>query len=174
MQSSIGLKDRFAFASDTGRDRHGIVVALLPAEITARKGRDPGEIYWELEREFVETAYDPAGTPAATEEKTILAKISPHRIQSTELAGGKIQSLLTEATGNGAAIGGLKVTATGGWFAARPSGAEDIYKIYAGNFRGADHLRRIVAEAKTIAGAALAMPTDQPEIASRTNPKERP
>ena len=155
-------------------DKDGIVPALLSAEMTARMGRDPGEIYRELEREFGEAFYDRVETPATPEEKNILAKLSPHQIQSTELAGDKIQSVLTEAPGNGAAIGGLKVTTASGWFAARPSGTENIYKIYAESFRGADHLRRILAEAKTIVDAALAMPTDRPEIASGTNPKERP
>ena len=155
-------------------DKDGIVPALLSAEMTARMGRDPGEIYRELEREFGEAFYDRVETPATPEEKNILAKLSPHQIQSTELAGDKIQSVLTEAPGNGAAIGGLKVTTANGWFAARPSGTENIYKIYAESFRGADHLRRILAEAKTIVDAALTMPADRPAIASGTNPKERP
>ena len=154
-------------------DKDGIVPALLSAEITARIGRDPGELYVELTREFGEPVYDRVEAPATPEQKKILAQLSPQQIPSAELAGEKIQSILTQAPGNGAPIGGLKVITASGWFAARPSGTEDIYKIYAESFRGADHLRRILAEAQAIVGAALAAPTQQPEIASRTNLKER-
>jgi phosphoglucomutase len=154
-------------------DKDGIVPALLSAEITARMGRDPGEIYRELAREFGEPVYDRVDAPATPEQKQMLAQLSPQQILSAELAGEKIQSILTQAPGNGAPIGGLKVITGSGWFAARPSGTEDIYKIYAESFRGADHLRRILAEAQAIVGAALAAPTQQPEIASRTNLKKR-
>ena len=155
-------------------DKDGIVPALLSAEITARMGRDPGEIYRELTREFGEPVYDRVEAPATPEQKQMLAKLSPQQIRSTELAGEKIQTILTHAPGNGAPIGGLKVIAESGWFAARPSGTEDIYKIYAESFRGADHLRRILAEAQAIVSAALAAPMQQPEIASETDLKERP
>ena len=101
----------------------------------------------------------------------MLAQLSPQQIMSAELAGEKIESILTRAPGNGAPIGGLKVIAESGWFAARPSGTEDIYKIYAESFRGANHLRRILVEAQAIVSAALSPPTRQPEIASRTNLK---
>jgi phosphoglucomutase len=148
-------------------DKDGIVPALLSAEITARMGRDPGELYIELTREFGEPVYDRVEAPATPEQKQMLAQLSPQQIPSVELAGEKIQSILTKAPGNGAPIGGLKVIAASGWFAARPSGTEDIYKIYAESFRGADHLHRIQAEAQAIVGAALAAPTQQPEIASR-------
>ena len=154
-------------------DKDGIVPALLSAEITARMSRDPGEIYRELTREFGEPVYDRVEASATPEQKQRLAQISPQQILSAELAGEKIQSILTHAPGNGAPIGGLKVITKSGWFAARPSGTEDIYKIYAESFRGADHLRRILEEAQTIVGAALAVPTQQPEIASRTNLKEK-
>jgi phosphoglucomutase len=136
-------------------------------------GRDPGEIYSELAREFGEPAYDRVEAPATPEQKQMLAQLAPQQILSAELAGEKIQNILTEAPGNGAPIGGLKVIAENGWFAARPSGTEDIYKIYAESFRGADHLRRILEEAQTIVGAALAVPTQQPEIAAKKNLKER-
>ena len=139
-------------------DKDGIVPALLSAEITARMGRDPGEIYRDLAREFGESAYDRVDAPATAEQKKMLAQLSPQQVLSADLAGEKIQSILTRAPGNGAAIGGLKVIAASGWFAARPSGTEDIYKIYAESFRGADHLRRIQAEARAIVGAALAAP----------------
>jgi phosphoglucomutase len=139
-------------------DKDGLVPALLAAEITAHMGRDPGEIYRELAREFGEPVYDRIEAPATAEQKQRLAKLSPQQILSSELAGEKILSILTQAPGNGASIGGLKVVAESGWFAARPSGTEDIYKIYAESFRGEDHLRRIQEEAQTIVGAALAAP----------------
>ena len=153
-------------------DKDGIIPALLSAEITARMGRDPGEIYRELAREFGEPVYDRVEAPATPEQKQKLAHLSPRQILSAELAGEKIQNILTEAPGNGAPIGGLKVITESGWFAARPSGTEDIYKIYAESFRGADHLRRIMAEAQAIVGAALAAPMQQLEIASTTNLKK--
>jgi phosphoglucomutase len=137
-------------------DKDGIVPALLSAEITARMGRDPGEIYRELTREFGEPVYDRVEAPATPQQKEILGKLSPEQVRSTDLAGEKVQAILTTAPGNGASIGGLKVAAENGWFAARPSGTEDIYKIYAESFRGADHLRLILEEAQTIVSDALA------------------
>ena len=127
-------------------------------------GRDPGEIYRELAREFGEPVYDRVEAPATPEQKKMLARLSPGQVRSTQLAGEKIEGILTEAPGNGAPIGGLKVVAASGWFAARPSGTEDIYKIYAESFRGEDHLRRILAEAQAIVDAALAAPTAPPTI----------
>ncbi len=154
-------------------DKDGIVPALLSAEITARMGRDPGEIYSALTREFGEPAYDRVEAPATPAQKERLSKLSPQQVLSTDLAGEKIQTILTHAPGNGAPIGGLKVVAENGWFAARPSGTEDIYKIYAESFRGENHLLRIVAEAQTIVGAALAATTQWPGVVSETNLKER-
>ena len=148
-------------------DKDGIVPALLSAEIIARMGRDPSEIYVELTREFGEPVYDRVEASATPEQKKMLAQLSPQQIPSAELASEKIQSILTKAPGNGALIGGVKVITANGWFAARPSGTEEIYKIYAESFRGADHLRRILAEAQTIVGAALAAPAHEPKIASR-------
>jgi phosphoglucomutase len=136
-------------------DKDGIVPALLAAEITARMGRDPGEIYGDLTREFGEPVYDRVEAPATPGQKEILGKLSPEQVRSTDLAGEKVQAILTRAPGNGASIGGLKVAAESGWFAARPSGTENIYKIYAESFRGADHLRRILEEAQTIVSDAL-------------------
>jgi phosphoglucomutase len=136
-------------------DKDGIVPALLAAEITARMGRDPGEIYRELAREFGEPVYERVDAPATPVQKEMLKRLSPPQVRSTDLAGEKIQTILTRAPGNDAPIGGLKVVAENGWFAARPSGTEDIYKIYAESFRGADHLRRILAEAQTIVSDAL-------------------
>ena len=137
-------------------DKDGIVPALLAAEITARMGRDPGEIYRELTSEFGEPVYDRVEAPATTEQKEKLKKLSSGQVRLTDLAGEKIQTILTQAPGNGASIGGLKVIAESGWFAARPSGTEDIYKIYAESFLGADHLARILEEAQTIVNDALA------------------
>jgi phosphoglucomutase len=137
-------------------DKDGIVPALLAAEITARMGRDPGEIYRELTREFGEPAYDRVEAPCTPDQKVLLAKISSRQVKITELAGEKIQTVLTHAPGNGASISGIKVISESGWFAARPSGTEDIYEIYAESFRGADHLRSILEEAQTIVNDALA------------------
>jgi phosphoglucomutase len=136
-------------------DKDGIVPALLAAEITAKMGRDPGQIYRELTHEFGESAYDRVEAPATSEQKELLAKLSPQQVNFTELAGEKIQTILTSAPGNGAPIGGLKVIAKSGWFAARPSGTEDIYRIYAESFRGADHLRSIMEEAQGIVDDAV-------------------
>ena len=140
-------------------DKDGMVPALLSAEITARMGRDPGELYRELAREFGEPVYDRVEAPATPAQKHRLAQLSPQQVLSAELAGEKIQTILTRAPGNGAPIGGLKVVTESGWFAARPSGTEDIYKIYAESFRGVDHLRRIQEEAQAIVSAAVAAST---------------
>lgn len=137
-------------------DKDGIVPALLAAEITAREGRDPGEIYRELAHEFGEPFYDRVEARATPAQKAMLKRLSPQQVRSADLAGEKIQTILTHAPGNGAPIGGLKVIADGGWFAARPSGTEDIYKIYAESFRSADHLRRILEEAQSIVSETLA------------------
>ncbi len=144
-------------------DKDGIIPALLAAEMTARLGRDPGEIYRDLTRAFGEPVYDRFEAPATAAQKQRLAKLSPRQVKGTELAGEKIQTVLTRAPGNDAPIGGLKVIAKSGWFAARPSGTEDIYKIYAESFRGADHLRRIQKEAQTIVNEALADAPSPPE-----------
>ncbi|MFP5463826.1 MAG: phosphoglucomutase (alpha-D-glucose-1,6-bisphosphate-dependent) [Gammaproteobacteria bacterium] len=143
-------------------DKDGMVPALLAAEITARLGRDPGEIYRQLTDEFGAPAYDRVDAPATPAQKQMLAQLSPQQIRSAELAGEKIQSILTQAPGNGAPIGGLKVATQSGWFAARPSGTEDIYKIYAESFLGEAHLRRIQEEAQTIVGDALAASAPPP------------
>jgi phosphoglucomutase len=148
-------------------DKDGIVPALLAAEITARMGRDPGEIYSGLTHEFGEPAYDRTEAPATPEQKQMLAELSPEQVRLTELAGEKIEALLNHAPGNGAPLGGLKAVAESGWFAARPSGTEDIYKIYAESFRGAAHLRRILEEAQAIVGKAI-------EVRPKRRGKEKP
>jgi len=155
-------------------DKDGIVPALLSAEMTARMGRDPGEIYRELVREFGEPLYDRVEAPATSAQKKQLASLSREQVKSTELAGEKIQTILTHAPGNDAPIGGVKVMTENGWFAARPSGTEDIYKIYAESFRGADHLRSILAEAQSIVDAALAAPVQQAMNASTSNASPKP
>ncbi|MFO7541240.1 MAG: phosphoglucomutase (alpha-D-glucose-1,6-bisphosphate-dependent) [Thiobacillus sp.] len=140
-------------------DKDGMIPALLAAEITARTGRDPGERYLELAREFGDPVYDRIDAPATPAQKKKLAQLSAQQVLSAELAGEKILRILTEAPGNGAPIGGLKVETQNGWFAARPSGTEDIYKIYAESFRDADHLHRIQEEAQAIVSAAVAAST---------------
>jgi len=137
-------------------DKDGIILNLLAAEITARTGRDPGEHYGDLTNRFGSPVYERIDAPASPEEKAILKNLSPDQVTATELAGEPITARITEAPGNGAAIGGLKVTTENGWFAARPSGTEDIYKIYAESFTGSEHLQRIQAEAREIVAAALA------------------
>ena len=137
-------------------DKDGIVPALLAAEITASMDRDPGQIYQELTSEFGESVYTRTEAPATVQEKEILKKLSPQQVRLKELAGEPIEAILTHAPGNGAPLGGLKVVAESGWFAARPSGTEDIYKIYVESFRGTDHLRRILDEAQTIVSDAVA------------------
>jgi phosphoglucomutase len=140
-------------------DKDGIVPALLAAEITARMDRDPGEIYRDLTRELGEPLYDRVEAAATPAQRTRLEALSPQQVRSTHLAGEEIQAILTRAPGNGAPIGGLKVVAESGWFAARPSGTEDIYKIYAESFRGADHLHGILEEAQAIVSDTLAAPS---------------
>ena len=152
-------------------DKDGIVPALLAGEITARMGRDPGEIYADLVRELGEFVYDRVEAQATPAQKKTLAKLSPQQVSSTNLAGEKIQSVLTDAPGNGAPIGGLKVVAQNGWFAARPSGTENIYKIYAESSRGADHLQHILAEAQTIVNDALAASVSPSDVSSKANLK---
>jgi phosphoglucomutase len=137
-------------------DKDGITPALLAAEITARGGRDPAELYSALARNLGDPAYGRIEAPATVEEKRVLSQLSERQIDSTQLAGEKIESVLTRAPGDGAAIGGVKVTTASGWFAARPSGTEDIYKIYGESLRGPDHLQQILTEAQALVSRALA------------------
>ena len=136
-------------------DKDGLILGLLAAEITARTGRDPGERYRDLAAAFGAPSYTRIDAPATPEQKNRLKKLSPENVAARELAGDVITARLTRAPGNQAPIGGLKVMTASGWFAARPSGTENIYKLYAESFRGADHLGRIVAEAQEIVRAAL-------------------
>jgi phosphoglucomutase len=136
-------------------DKDGIVPCLLAAEITARAGKDPGEIYRGLTRDLGDPVYERIDAPATPEQKAVLEKLSPSDIHVNEVAGEKVQQILTVAPGDGNPIGGIKVIAENGWFAARPSGTEEIYKIYAESFLGQDHLRRIEEEAQTIVSETL-------------------
>lgn len=137
-------------------DKDGILLGLLSAEMMAKTGRDPGELYRNLTVEFGDPVYERMDLPATTTEKRVLQELTPEQIRVSELAGEKIQAILTVAPGNGGAIGGLKVITPNGWFAARPSGTEEIYKIYAESFIGKDHLRRIQEEAQTFIGRVFA------------------
>ena len=137
-------------------DKDGIIMDLLAAEILAVTGRNPAELYADLARELGAPAYERIDAPATREQKAALLKLSPADMKASELAGDPIESTLTSAPANGAAIGGLKVITAQGWFAARPSGTEDVYKLYAESFRGREHLARIQAEAQELIGAALA------------------
>ena len=137
-------------------DKDGIVAALLAAEITQRMGHEPAEIYGELTHAFGEPAFDRVEAPASRAQKEVLAKLSPQQLKMTDLAGERIMAVLSHAPGNGEPVGGLKVVAASGWFAVRPSGTEDVYKIYAESFRGADPLQRILEEAQTRVSEALA------------------
>jgi phosphoglucomutase len=137
-------------------DKDGIVPALLSAEITARTGRDPGRLYGELTQCLGTPLTDRVEAPASAAQKRKLAALTPQPLGASELAGEKIESCLVKAPGNGAAIGGIKVIARSGWYAARPSGTEEIYKIYAESFAGAAHLQRILKEAQAVVDRAIA------------------
>ncbi|HBC7266604.1 phosphoglucomutase (alpha-D-glucose-1,6-bisphosphate-dependent) [Corynebacterium striatum] len=136
-------------------DKDGIILDLLAAEITAVTGKTPSQRYAELAEEFGAPAYARTDAPANREQKAVLKKLSPEQVTATELAGEEITAKLTEAPGNGAAIGGLKVTTQNAWFAARPSGTEDKYKIYAESFLGEEHLRKVQEEAQALVSQVL-------------------
>jgi phosphoglucomutase len=136
-------------------DKDGIIACLLAAEMTAKSGNDPGVSYQALTDRFGAPVYQRIDAPATPEQKAVLSRLSPEAVPATELAGEPVTAVLTTAPGNGAAIGGVKVITESGWFAARPSGTEDVYKIYAESFRGTDHLERIIEEAQAVVGRAL-------------------
>lgn len=136
-------------------DKDGIIMDLLAAEITAKTGKNPSQHYRDMEARFGSPVYERIDAPASPAEKKVLANLSPDMVKASEMAGEPILQKLTHAPGNGAAIGGLKVVTENGWFAARPSGTEDIYKIYAESFKGTDHLRRIQEEAVAIVKGAI-------------------
>jgi phosphoglucomutase len=143
-------------------DKDGPIMGLLAAEITARTGKDPGEHFRELTAQFGTPYYTRIDAPATPAEKDRLKKLSPEMVKAADLAGEPITAKLTKAPGNGAPIGGLKVASASGWFAARPSGTENVYKIYAESFRDEAHLAAIVREAQQIVAAALADPARRP------------
>jgi phosphoglucomutase len=143
-------------------DKDGIVAALLAAEITAKMKKDPGEIYLQLTRELGDPLYERTEAPATNLEKTMLERMTKESIQVPDLAGEKIRTILTSAPGDGQPIGGVKVIAENGWFAARPSGTEEIYKIYAESFNGKKHLQQIEAEAQVIVRKAFESTTSAP------------
>jgi phosphoglucomutase len=136
-------------------DKDGILLALLASEIQAVTGKSPSQRYRELTQEHGEPAYARIDAPATREQKAVLKALSPDRVTATELAGDPIEQILTEAPGNGAAIGGLKVATSFAWFAARPSGTEDVYKIYAESFKGPEHLADVQSAAKALVDSVL-------------------
>jgi phosphoglucomutase len=136
-------------------DKDGIILCLLAAEMTAVTGSNPGQLHAELTQRFGAPSYRRVDAPATREQKAVLKDLSPDQVRGDTLAGDEITAVLTEAPGNGAAIGGLKVTTDHGWFAARPSGTEDVYKIYAESFRGDDHLDRLIEEAQALVSSVL-------------------
>jgi phosphoglucomutase len=136
-------------------DKDGLIACLLAAEIIAVTGQTPSRRYDALTERHGAPVYARVDAPASREQKAVLAGLSPEQVSATELAGEPITAKLTRAPGNDAALGGLKVTTASGWFAARPSGTEDVYKIYAESFQGTEHLARIQEEARAVVGAAL-------------------
>jgi phosphoglucomutase len=137
-------------------DKDGIILALLASEILAATGSTPSQRYDALAEKYGAPTYARIDAPADREQKARLGKLSPEQVTATELAGEPITAKLTRAPGNDAAIGGLKVTTENAWFAARPSGTEDVYKVYAESFRGPEHLAQVQQEAKAVVSAALA------------------
>jgi phosphoglucomutase len=154
-EESAGASFLCRDGSPWSTDKDGILLDLLASEILATTGRTPSEHYTDLTERFGSPAYARIDAPSTPDEKAVLGKLSPSQVSATELAGEPITQVLTEAPGNGAAIGGLKVVTGNGWFAARPSGTEDVYKIYAESFHGPDHLARIQEEARGVVSAAL-------------------
>jgi phosphoglucomutase len=136
-------------------DKDGILLCLLASEIIAVTGRSPSALYADLVGRFGDPAYARIDAPASREQKAVLGRLAPEQVTATTLAGEPITAKLTSAPGNGAAIGGLKVCTESGWFAARPSGTEDVYKIYAESFRGPEHLAQIQQDARAVVADAL-------------------
>jgi phosphoglucomutase len=154
-EESAGASFLRCDGSPWSTDKDGLIMGLLAAEITARTGKDPGEHYREITARYGDPIYQRLDQPATPDEKARLKKLSPTQVEGTTLAGEPITSILTKAPANGASIGGLKVVSESGWFAARPSGTEDIYKIYAESFKGQAHLDRVIDEARAMVATAL-------------------
>jgi phosphoglucomutase len=148
-------------------DKDGIVLGLLAAEMTAVTGRDPGELYRDLADELGDPAYERIDAPATPEQKTILKALSPEQLKISSLGGDPITALSTRAPANDAPLGGLKVVTENGWFAVRPSGTEDVYKLYAESFRGTDHLHWIQAEAQAYVESIFADPHAHAALGSK-------
>lgn len=155
-EESAGASFLAKDGSPWSTDKDGLIMGLLSAEITAKSGKDPGVRYRELTAQFGDPVYERIDAPASAAEKAILQKLSPEQVPAKDLAGEKIEAMLTTAPGNGAPLGGLKVVTKNGWFAARPSGTEDVYKIYAESFLGKDHLHRIQDEARSVISKTFA------------------
>ena len=155
-------------------DKDGLILGLLAAEMLATTGRDPGERYGELTREFGAPAYERIDAPATKAQKAALSKLSPGQVTVDTLAGERIEGMLTDAPANGAPIGGLKVVTANGWFAARPSGTEDVYKLYAESFLGTEHLRRIQREAQELVSRVLASTATDGQVPRAQDAQERP
>ena len=136
-------------------DKDGLILGLLAAEITAVTGRDPSELYASLTRELGTAHYARTDAPATSEQKRVFKTLTPERLGARDLAGEPVQATLTAAPGNGQPFGGIKVTTENGWFAARPSGTEDVYKIYAESFKGHEHLAEVQDEARSVVSATL-------------------
>jgi phosphoglucomutase len=168
LDSSLGFGgEESAGASFLRRDgtvwateKDGIIMDLLAVEMLARTGRAPSDLYDDLTDELGAPIYERIDAPATAQQKAVLVKLSAADVKATEIAGEPIQAILTSAPGNGATIGGLKVVTAQGWFAARPSGTEDVYKLYAESFRGIEHLKRIQEEAQALVSKALAGATE--------------
>jgi phosphoglucomutase len=143
-------------------DKDGIVLGLLAAEITARLGRDPGALYVELTRELGAPAYERIDAPATIEQRKRLAQLSANEVHAKQLAGDTIRTILTDAPGNGESIGGVKAITDHGWFAVRPSGTEDVYKLYAESFKGPEHLARIQDEVQALIARLFEQPSTSP------------
>ena len=143
-------------------DKDGVVMALLSAEITARSGRDPGELYKLLSMELGHSYYERIDAPANSEQKRLLKNLTPEQVSVAELAGETVRHVTSTAPGNGQPIGGIKISADNGWFAARPSGTEEVYKIYAESFRSEDHLKQIQSEAQSLLSGIFAKPHARP------------
>jgi phosphoglucomutase len=143
-------------------DKDGIVLGLLAAEITARLGHDPGELYVALTRELGAPVYERIDAPATIEQRQRLAQLSPNQVEAKELAGDPIRAMLTNAPGNDESIGGLKAVTDNGWFAVRPSGTEEVYKLYAESFKDREHLTRIQDEAQALIARLFAQPSTSP------------
>ncbi len=154
-EESAGASFRRLDGTTWTTDKDGIILGLLAAEITATLGRDPGAVYADLTDRFGAPVYERIDAPATADAKRRLAGLSSDEVDARELAGSPVRAILTQAPGNGAPIGGLKVVTDDGWFAVRPSGTENTYKLYAESFRGAEHLRQIQAEAQALIGRTL-------------------